>query len=247
MLNKLYWIAISILVVGGGALVVHFGAKPRPVPIIPLSSYETPDLLVEELITKLETEIKNSSILLVGVDPRSAEHLDFWQKFLNSARDRGMKYDSLVADTGLNLGDRFPGAMALNTLEEMEAIVAGLHGAKQRNERVVFLLPTSYTSQMVHNNLAYKLIHKGKFLITSLSLSSFPRNRVAEKNMQLSCVVEGLEDAGTGMLGCEIMQVARSEYRTKMPPGKWSGIVQQLEPHDYIVLLTQEPQPVSQD
>lgn len=242
MLKKLYWIILVILVLAGVALVLYYGTKPRPVPKIKLSNFEEPGVLSRSLLLRLNLEIKNSPVLVIGADPKEEVHFLVWQKFFEANQEAGSKYDSLVVDKDLGHADKFPGALALDTLEEIETVIAGVQGAIERNERVAILVPTVYSSQLVHANFVQRLKERLGQEVTSISLSGFPRTREGEKTMPIACVVEGVDDVGTGGLGCMIVQMSRNQYRNKkVESGKWVGLAEQVGLRDYLVLLTIEP------
>lgn len=242
MLKKLYWVVLVVVILAGLTMVLYYGTKPRPVPKIKLSNFETPTVLSKALLLRLNQEIKLSPIIVLGVDPKEEVHFEVWQNFFAANQDPLTKYSSLVMDKDLGHADQFPGALALNTVEDFETVVLGLQGAIQRNERVAILVPTIYSSQLVHANFVHRLKERLGMEITSISLSGFPRTREAEQTMPIACIVEGVDDVGTGTLGCMIVQMSRNQYRNqKVESGKWVGLAEQVGLKDYLVLLTIEP------
>lgn len=240
MEKKIYWVLVGLLTVCGMATVIYFAIQPRPILKIKLSQFETPTVLANSLLLRLREEIKKSPVLFVGIQSEHPEQLEVWKQFFIHNQEIGMKYDLIVADSFL------PGIDLLEPQEKMASkelsaeLIAGVESARAAGKRVAIVVPTLYSVQLIHGNLANMYKQSTGSVPMSLSISEFPRSRDQEKTTSFPCSVSGVDQTGFGPFGCMLIQTARANYRKRYETGKYVGLVEQIGLKDYLVLYALE-------
>ncbi len=238
--KKIYWALVGLLAICGMAMVIYFGIQPRPIPKIKLSQFETPTVLANSLLLRLREEIQKSPVLFLGVQSERPEQIEVWKQFFIHNQEPGMKYDLIVADQFL------PGIDLLEPQEKMASkelateLIAGVEAARAAGKRVAIVVPTFYSAQLIHGNLANIYKQTTGQVPMSLSLSEFPRSREQEKTMLNPCIVAGVDQTGFGPFGCMLVQTARANYRKHFQAGKYVGLVDQVGLKDFLVLYALE-------
>ena len=243
MKNKGSWIAFISLLVFGMGVVLYFGISPKPIPKITLSEFSGPDLMAEALIIRLRQEMQNSPVIFLGVDSEQPSQLEIWKDLLLRIKDDPkLKFDSLVLDSSLPDIANFEGAEKMDVREGIDELGQSLQSAILHQQRVAVIAPNIYTSQLIHQNPVSVFKQKTGVQPLSLSVSGFSRSRSGESEMAIPCVVQAIDEVGTGPLGCMILQEGRTLYRKKMKPGYVGhvGLVDQVGANDYLVLWTIE-------
>lgn len=249
MVKKLYWAFIILVGFCGLGALSYFAAQPRPVQKIKISQFESPVMMAQSLLDGLRKEITNSEILILGVELADPESIPVWQEFIRLNQNPQMKYSVVVWDTQLPLDESAELALSalevsierINTLQDSDRLIFGLENAALQKQRVLIVVPSEYSSQVIQNNLVNKV--KTKFpKVMSLTMSDFPRSRELEKNMTRKCASSTLDTTGLGPFACLVLQTARSVYLKSFTPGKRVGLVNQIDGNDYLVLYTTQPQ-----
>jgi hypothetical protein len=241
MKEKFYWIGASVVLLTGIGMTVYFGIRPRPVQKITLSEFQSPTVVANSILLRLREEIQQAPILLLGYDPNQPVQLDVWKEFIARSQEGGMKFDHVVVDQNLKIQNEFPGSEQTDTQEGLDQIIPILQGLQSKGQRVALIVPVVYSSQLIVGNLASQLKKRGQLKVTSITLTDFPRNRIAEKTMQYPCSVDEVDDTGLGRLGCMIALESRANYRRHLTHGALVGLLDQVGLTDYLFLLTKEP------
>lgn len=219
---------------------IYYGVKPRPLPKIRISQFETPTVMANSLLLRLRLEIQKSPLLFIGLQPDYPEHLEIWKQFLHQNQEAGMKYTLVVADQNIKDIDTLAPQEKLATLEQSGVLFEGVENALAAGNRVAVIVPSVYSAQMIHGNLVNLYKQKTGKEPMSLSLMDFPRKREDEKQASIPCNVEGVDQTGTGPFGCMVIQTARANYRKRFEPGKFVGLVNQIGLNDYLILYSIE-------
>lgn len=237
MKNITYWVVISLVLIGGLFVTVYFGLQPRTVTKITLAEYPSQDILADSILSQLHEEIKQYPIVILGVEPEVPEQMQIWNHFLQSPEN---KFDHMLIDQFIKTGDLFPKAERTDTRDNVTQIIQVLTDLQAKGQRVVILLPTVYSSQLIAGNVASILKEEGHLKVLSISLADFPRSREEEKTMHFPCSVEDVDQTGLGQLGCAIAQGARNNYHDPKTKGSWVGVMDQTSESDYLVMFTRE-------
>lgn len=239
--KRIYWSIVILVALAGLTVMIYYGIQPRPVPKIKLSKFESQTVLANSLLLRLREEIKNSPVVFLGLDPDRPEHFEIWKEFLNLNQEPGMKYDSVVIERDLTT-DLFPDAQKVASKDDFPIFLEGINKAITQGHRMAVILPLTYAVQVIQQNVASNFNKAQNVLVpaTSFSISDFPRTREQEKDMPFRCVVEGVDQTGTGPYGCLVAQTARANYRKRFSPGDHVGLVNQIGARDYLILYTKE-------
>lgn len=238
--NTVYWIVIGLVVAGGLFATVYFGLQSQSVTKITFSEFRSQDVVADSILLHLREELKQSSIVLLGVEPEVPEQIQVWEHLLKGNQKASLKFDHVVIDQFLKAEGQIPGAEQTDTKENITQVIQVLSDLQAKGQRVAVILPTVYASQLVAGNVASILKEKAHLNMISLSLTDFPRSREEESAMRFPCSVDDVDQTGLGQLGCTIAQEARANYHNKKTPGALVGLVDQVGKNDYLVLLTKE-------
>lgn len=178
-------------------------------------------------------------MLAFGYQPERPEQLEIIREFLKSNQDDGFKYDHLVVEddlpSGTALGVEFGAGERINMRDSINTLAEGLRAALSQGKRVVLVMPSTYSAQVISGNIGSQLVKNFKLPLTTISIVELLTNRDQEKTVSLQCLVTDAEQGGTGPLGCAILQASRSIYRKKMEAGKRPGMMDQRGISDYLV------------
>ncbi|MNS51905.1 hypothetical protein D3C72_846040 [compost metagenome] len=234
-MKYLYWVFAAIVVAGGIYMTVLVSDTPQSVSKIKFTQVAAPEDLGKALYETLKEEIKASPIVLLGVTPNQIEDIEMWKGFLEANQEPGSKYDMIVVEPMLPYVELVNSNMRIDIKAEMVRFVEGVKNARAEGLRVAVLVPSIYSSQLLANNPADRLKNEFKLDFTSFSVTKFPVTEEQEKVFEPLCDTKNRD--GAGALGCMIREVAVKTRRHKFEPNKYSGLVEQITPRDYLVLL----------
>lgn len=244
MKTILYWITAICVVALGVYFSMNFAIQPRAIPKIKFSQVDTPEVLGKGVFERLRLEIQQADVVLLGVTPNQIEDMELWRGFIDANNQPGSKYDIIVGDPKLPYLELFPEVVHMDIQEEMPRFVEGVKHARANGQRMAVIVPTLYSSKLIRGNPANRL--KSNFAIetTSFSAVKFPSTREHEAAFTPKCEMESGKDlAGTGSLGCLLLEIARKTYRKTLEPGRYSGMMEMTGTNDYLVLLNRNPNP----
>lgn len=243
-MKYLYWVGAIAVIALGVFFSMNFQIQERSIPKIKFSQVDLPEKLGQGVYERLRMEIKASPIVLLGVTPNQIEDLELWRGFMESNQEQGSKYDVIVVDPRLPFVELFASNMRLDIQSEMDRFVEGVKSAQAQGLRVAAIVPYIYSSQLVKKGPANRLREEYKLDVTSFSVMKFPVTREQEETFDPHCELDAGRDlAGTGHLGCMVIEVARKTYRKKFTENKYSGLMEQTGAKDYIVLLNRNASP----
>lgn len=240
-----YWSMLIVVLLAGVTVSVYFGIQPKPVPKIDLSGFESPEEMGASIFKRLRLEMQSASVLFLGVMPDQKMHYQVWNELFQKANEPGWKYDLLVIEKNLPYRELIKEKSGI-TVEEMDLkedfarLAEGLKKAKEEKKRVAILAPSIYSTQILKTNLADRLKTEAGLKVVSFSATTFPINADQEKNMETPCVLNQEDRAGSGQLGCMILNVSRPMYRKKKTVGKYPGAVNQVGGQDYLVFFNSD-------
>lgn len=240
MAKTIYFTLAGLVVATGMGIVIFFGLQPRSIPKVDFSQFENARGLGEATVRRLPLEIKAAPLLFVGVWPGKPENVEALKGFIDSLKDPELHYDVTVIESRLEGFEGWEGER-MNLSEEMPRFAGGIKTALEQNKRVLVISPTAFSSQLLAVNVPMRLKSEYGIDATSFSIAPFPLSRVEEKSFPLICETNNKDEAAMGVLGCAVVQKARSMYRKKKDPKKYSGAVAQVGLHDYLMLLAPPP------
>lgn len=234
------------MVISGIFLTIKYGLQPRPIRLINLSSFDTPLKLAQSIELRLHEELKQAPILLFGFQPEKAQQLEVIKEFVRSSKDSGLIYDTVVADDNLSLPAEIPVSEKIDSQAKLETLAAGLKAALVQKRKVLLILPSVYSAQLVGGNVADLLRRKFEIPLMSFTLVELPRNREQEKAVSIPCLMTDADSTGVGALGCAILQTGRAHYRKKMESGKRTGLMDQRGVSDFLIFYSNEAEKLRQ-
>lgn len=237
-MKYLYWLGAAIVLALGIYLSMQVSVQQQSISKIQFSQYSNAEEFGKEAFEKLKLEVRESPVVLLGVTPNKIEDMEFWRGFLEANQEKGLKYDVIVVEPMLPYVELFDSNMRIDIKEEMLRFVEGIKKAREEGLRVAAIVPNIYSSQLIKKNPVSRLIEEYKLDVTSFSVTKFPVTVEQEESFDPKCVFEeGKDIAGTGGFGCMIISVAKKTYRKKFEDNKYSGLMEQVGPKDYLILL----------
>lgn len=233
-----YWIGAIIVLGLGIYLSTAIQVHPETHTKVKFSQVSTPEEFGQTVLAQLNQEIKTAPVVLLGVTPNRIEDVELWRGFLNANQQPGMKYDVVIVEPNLPYVELFEASLRVDIKNEMGRFVEGLNKARAEGLRVAVVVPNIYSSQLLLKNPVARLISEFKLNVLSLTVSKFPVTREQEAAFEPACIIEeGKDREGTGPLGCAIQNMARKTYRQKLEPNKLSGMMDQVNPNDFLILF----------
>lgn len=243
-MKKIYAVLIGLLTIISIGWVIQLTLEGKPIAKIKLSEFEKPQNLSNAIKMRLRQEIKDHSIVFLGVDPDEPVHLEVWKHFINEMIEPGWKFDEILIEQGLALKESWGlGEKLINVKESESAFKRSWNDSSFRDIRVVVIVPHVFSSQLIKDNPVQRLKlnpNEGRFL--SLSIVPLGENSNEAEVNRIPCVAEGSDYTGQSPLGCMIRKkamFAKKPFHNK----NYLGVVEQVGLHDYLVYL-RKPQAV---
>lgn len=237
-MKYLYWFGATAVLALGLYFSMKVSDQPQSIPKIKFSQFSNPEEFGKEVFEKLRLEIRESPIVFLGVTPNKIEDMEFWRGFLEANQEKGFKYDVIVVEPMLPYVELFDSNMRIDIKEELSRFAEGVKKARAEGLRVAVIVPNIYSSQLIQKNPVSRLKVDYNLDAVSFSVTKFPVTLEQEESFDPKCVFEeGKDLAGTGGFGCMVLSIAKKTYRKKFEDNKYSGLMEQVGPKDYIVLL----------
>ncbi len=232
-----YWIVATLIMGSLIYLISRPELEPQNLPKIKFTQVENPAIFGELILKQLQTEVRLSPVLLLGVTPEYPEDLELWKAFLAANTEPGLRYDMVIVDPQLPRIETIPTTLKMDLKTEMDRFAKGIMVARAQNMRVAVIVPTIYASQLLSRNPADILKNAKAVEFTSFSIVKFPKSLEQAATFQPGCSVDKEDREGTGPLGCMLRTKARKTYRAKLEPEKFSGLMDQIDANDYLILF----------
>jgi hypothetical protein len=237
-MKYLYWICASLVLILGIGFSVYFGIQPKSIPKITYSHFDSPSKLADSIILRMNQELKQAPLLMLGVMPGRAYDLEVWKAFLAQSAIPEIQFQALVIDPDLpGAADMFPGAVRMDLKKETARFIEGAKNAQKQGLRMAVIVPTIYASQVLKDNPIHLIKESSDLRPMSFSLMGFPRAPEQEQKQEIPCVMGPGDREGTGDLGCVAQDKARLVYRKKSKADKYEGLMDQVGERDYLILF----------
>lgn len=237
-MRYLYWIVAALVVGGIIYLTTLVNPQPTTAVTVAFAHYETPEDFGKTIFSALQSEIKSSPIVLLGVTPNAVEDMELWRGFLAANHEAGSKYDIIAVEPMLPYVELFDSNLKMSIRDQMPLFVEGVKKALAEGLRVAVIVPHVYSSQLLPGNPADRLQKEFQLPILSLTVTKYPLTKGQEEVFEPLCVLEGGGDpSGTGPLGCMIRKIAKKTYGQKLENNKSSGLMEKVREKDYLILF----------
>ncbi len=233
----IYWTFVFIVMGLGLYLVTASSLVPRDETKLVWTEVSQPEEFGVLVFQKTRQEVQDSPLLFLGVTPNQVQDLQVWKSFLQANQATDSKYDLVMVDPRLPYIEMLPVQMKIDVKDDMDRFVAGIRKAQVLKKRVVVIVPTIYSSQLLPGNPVNRLRQEFSLNFTSFSITPFPMTSEQEKIFEPRCSVDHEDSGGTGPLGCEIRSKARHFYAKKRESGKYAGTMDQIGPADDLILF----------
>ncbi|WP_413585520.1 hypothetical protein [Bdellovibrio sp. HCB274] len=217
---------------------MKFNVGPETVTKIGFTHVSQPEEMGALVFENLQPEIKAAPIVILGVTPNKIEEMELLRGFIEKNQEAGSRYDVVIVEPMLPYVELFREAVYIPIKDEMPRLVEGINKARAEGLRVAVIVPNIYSSQLLESNPVWKLKNEYQLDVTSLSVSTYPVTREQEQHFEPKCLDGGAVDpAGTSAFGCMIRNTARRTHRRKLEPNKYSTLLEQTGPKDYLILF----------
>jgi hypothetical protein len=254
MIKKIYIIFMVLFVIGGLVFLIQMGLKEKPLAKIKWSGFNSEAEVARAISLRLRQEIKDHSIVFLGVEPGNKNHLNIWKEWLILNSEPEWQFDEVLFEPGLKFaGETWPAAKALDIRKDQEFFVQMIRDPKNAKRRIAVILPHVYSSQLIVDNPVKRVIKESRVKILSITLLEM-------EHTNLPCVAEGVDYTGQSILGCKVKEKLffvknnNSRWGTQPPPyykdptadfdnkktkdeSIWSGTLEQYGISDFLMFM----------
>ncbi|MBX2988402.1 MAG: hypothetical protein KF802_10955 [Bdellovibrionaceae bacterium] len=233
----IFYAMLSLIAVSGLVVVIYYGIQPRSVPKIKFSQFSAAEDIGRATAQRLRLEIQGAPFLIVGVWPDTEEQVRVVDGLLKALNEPGLAYEVIVAEPGLGLVERFAVNERVSLRDETTRFAEGAKQILASGKRLVALVPSSYSSQLIPDGQANRLKKEFGMDPTSITLMPFPVRREDEKKRSVRCDTNIKDETGIGPLACAALFKARTMYRGKKDLSKYSASLDLVGGRDYLLLV----------
>ncbi|MGE0631085.1 MAG: hypothetical protein AB7O96_01665 [Pseudobdellovibrionaceae bacterium] len=247
MRNKIfYFIGAAFVLAAGIFLAVYWGLTPKPVPKIKLSQFISSEEVASSVLLRLRNEIKDAPVLFLGIWPEEPLSFEVWSSIVSQIQTKeeneGLKYDAIIIDPQIiemSPTTVWPEHETASLMNHYEQITQGLKAAKDGNKRLIFIVPSTHSSQIIQNSPIDRLKDELKIQVTSFSIAPFVLSAAELKNSPVPCKGNIDEKVGTSAFGCAISYVSQLNRNkaVKLSQDKITGLMSQFALKDYMLFL----------
>jgi hypothetical protein len=237
-MKYIYGIFIGFLAVAALAWVIHLGIEGKPVAKIKLSEFQSNREIAEAVNMRLRQELKDHSVVFLGVDPEEPAHLQIWKEFLQLAIEPGWKFDEILIEKALGESEPWGlGEINLDVKEQEAELKTRWSSEGYKSKRVAVVVPHIYASQLIKDNPVQRLkLNPNEGRMLSITIVPLAQKADAPEVNRLPCAADGADYTGQSPLGCVIRK--RSMFWNKpLKEGVRLGLVEQFGLHDYILFF----------
>jgi hypothetical protein len=249
----LFFVVMGLLVLGGIALVISVGLKPKALPIIKLSHFENEVVIANSLEIGLKGEINKWNLLMFGVEPNEEFHRKIVQQLINTSSFAKIYIDEELGSNWIVEARSETQLEKISFQNNSERIYQELIEANSKNQKVLLISLHIQTSQLLDLGWSKQMnralaesvgAEEVRPQIKTIAMTWFPRTRDLEKDLKIQCVTaEEMDKNKVGRLGCQILQMARFAYKKNNPSFEWTGLLSLVGSNDYLFLLAKRPNP----
>ena len=235
MKKAIYFTLVGIVMVAGLVTAIYLSIQPRSVPKIDYSEFVQPERIGQAMAMGMRAEFQDANILILGVWPGRREEVQAYKALIDSLNEPGLHYDVVVSEPNIPYSEVFGATQEVSLRDDLKSFEEGARKTLADGKRLVILTASPFASRLVKDNQANQLMKDGLPAV-SMSAAPFPRNRVEEAKLEIPCLTTG-DDTGIGSFGCAVLNKARSIYRKKKDPTKYSATLDLVGAQDYLFLL----------
>lgn len=234
-MKYIYGVFIGIVTLIALGWMIHLGIEGKPLAKIKLSEFKSEEDLAKAINMRLRQEIKDHSIVFLGVDPEEPQHISIWKQFIVQNQEPGWKFDRIILEKNLSSSEKLGlGEEILDIKEKETELKFQWQSPDYKNKRIVLIVPSIYSSQLIKDNPVQRLkLNPNEGRILSISLVPMSDKKEAPEIQRIPCVAEGVDYTGQSPLGCAIKK--KSMFWSKpLKEGVRLGIVEQFGLHDFL-------------
>jgi hypothetical protein len=243
---------VLVVILAGVFALYQIGLRPKPVAKIDLSIFPNEASYVSSIKLRLNQELKQMNVLVLGIDPKQMPQINLVKEFIRANTDPVFSFNSIYIEQGLlsETGTENDFAQIAkaneniqfhvsNFYENIEQNLQSLAQDHQEGKKILIITANIFSTDKIQNSVPLLVKDRLKINVSSFFTTTFPRKRDDEKDFPLQCQVEGVDQNGLGALSCLILQRARSLYRKNIeaPAGSFLGIVDQVGLQDYVLMF----------
>jgi hypothetical protein len=181
---------------------------------------------------RLRQEIKDHSIIFLGVEPGSKDHITIWKKWVSLNTELGWKIDEVLIEPELPMRQElWPEAKSFDILKNELDFINFIRDQSKLNRRIVIIVPHIYSSQLIMDNPIKRIIKESQQKILSITLVTIDKT-------SLPCVADGVDYTGQSGLGCIVKQkLFFYKNRKTKEHFLWSGMLEQFGFSDFLMFM----------
>ena len=243
-MNKFVIPVILVVMAAIAIALLKYGAGPQPISIMSASSFDRPEQIGAVIFKRFYDPLSRSSVAVFGAPPAPEFHARIAEGFLAAAAQEGKRYDVVLFEPALEPLQNIAGAtlepLEFNRVDGAEA-ASKIKSFDAQGKRVFVYTASTFSSHALAGNAIHALEKAYGEPLFSLTSGTLVLRATHEFLIDPPCVGLERDVNGTANLGCLMLTASRHTYRKMLPLEKWTSIVDQEAPADFL-LLTSSPE-----
>lgn len=240
------YLAAAFTVIGLGIfLSLQFGSQPRTLPEITLNYFTDEKELAESIQNRLDVELGQASVYILGVEPHRPEHIKLWLEYIKLAQvqPNKMVHHFLIENDLFNslneeLKAHFNEFQKFDLKSQANELFGGLQSIVKQGQKALIITPNVYSFKILDSS-PFKLVQDPvlKAGMINISAAFLPVQPEDLSQMMFPCKSQESDRDGTAHLGCIIQNKAASVRRKVKANQKMVGLMDLIGENDHLVLM----------
>lgn len=244
----MYVTFISLVFAIGLFVVVKFGYRADPAVILPPSTFSESRMIGVEIYRKLLPQILAPRVVVYGLPPQPEWHRDILLGFLQAAAESGAAFDVVIAEAQMPTLDASALKAASNGKDveiktvpmnepTLAALIDELRAQRAADKRVLIYTASIFSTHLLPVAPIARLEHEMAEKYFTVTTGGLALRSERENEVEPPCVGSEVDGQGTAPLGCELIRVSRSLYRSKLPMDRWTAIMVSPAELDFLAMV----------
>lgn len=236
------WILLALAISTSVYFTIRYGLRPRPVPIMSPTAFETFDDIGTTIYKRLRQNIRSERIVLLGSNDEVKGSAQMWSGLIKAAlADR----EKLVVF--YPRGDTADGRPGLDTVAFDEGMIesgAFMKKVKDRLQAGHLVLVEGLTrdiSHFVDRSLSHGLDREVHHPVLAISTLRFIVDDTGGDDLDQRCLDTNADRDGLQRLDCAARRVSRKFAKKKLAPDKIWAVMERHGLKEYLLFVYEPP------
>lgn len=236
------WILLALAISTAVYFTIRYGLRPRPVPIMNPTSFQTLDEVGVVIYKRLRQNIRSERIVLFGSNEEVKGSVRVWTGLIQAAladREKLVVFyprgTSAVAQSGL---DTVPFD---EDMIQSGAFVQKVKDRLQAGHLVVVEGLTRDVSHFVDRSLSRRLDHEVRHPVLAISTLRFAVNDTGGDDLDQRCLDTNADHDSLRRLDCAARRVSRKFAKKKLASDKIWAVMERHGLKEYLLFVYEPP------